>query len=106
MGNVEISVKVTILKNMDRKDLPCDNKNYDDEYKSVLIQKMIAEAGCVVPWVGKDQDMKVCHDEGKAMIAENIYKLFKKKSLIDNEAVLGEDSEQIIIIKQIVINLL
>ena len=68
--------------------MPCDNQNYDEEYTKFLIQKMDALAGCVVPWMNREEEdmVKICMDEENATRAETVYKNMKKRNLIDNEA--------------------
>ena len=45
---------------------------------------MLSVAGCVVPWVKRNETLQICMDEANATIAENAYKDMKKKNLIDN----------------------
>ena len=85
IGDVDIFVKVDILRNLKTKQMPCEKQNYDEEYTKFLIQKMLSVAGCVVPWVQRNETEKICMDEANATIAENVYQDIKKKNLIDNE---------------------
>ena len=64
-------VKVDIFRNMNTKQMPCENQNYDQEYTTFLIKKLLSVAGCVVPWVKRDETVKICMDQVNATIAEN-----------------------------------
>ena len=69
---------------MNTKEIHCENHDYDATYMTVLQQKMLAKAGCVVPWIERDKETKICTDEENATIAENVYTNMKKINLIEN----------------------
>ena len=71
LGDLDIFVKVDILRNLNTKQMPCKNQNYDEEYTKFVIQKMLYVAGCVVPWVKREETVKICIDQVNATITEN-----------------------------------